>query len=205
MDGATHDFARALWRLYEAAEEPEATTLAALVCEHLPVEDEVTAPRVRQWLRGEAVPSSRGELDALLAPLYKAVARLGKTGRMTTRPPGHWERLWRDACGAAPDGGTVGQGQPAAGEVPPHPRGETVNSIDAGAELGGPTLQARDIQGDVHVHAVEPPPLPPVPRSPAPPVMRIHNGQETIEFYDDGLARIWITARLQMESGNEPT
>ncbi|QXE39637.1 hypothetical protein KQY30_12840 [Streptomyces sp. GMY02] len=67
----------------------------------------------------------------------------------------------------------------------------------------------------MHVH---PPPAAPAPSpavAPVPPprsapqpgearvVIRVQSGTETIEFFDEGLAMYWISARLQMGLGYE--
>ncbi|MFD8967171.1 hypothetical protein ACFV0C_19620 [Streptomyces sp. NPDC059568] len=69
----------------------------------------------------------------------------------------------------------------------------------------------------MHVH---PPPATPAPApapavAPVPPprgtqpsgearvVIRVQSGTETIEFFDEGLAMYWISARLQMGLGYE--
>lgn len=87
---------------------------------------------------------------------------------------------------------------PTAPEGPGH-----ANSLAGNAHLTGNSIQARDVQKIIvnHPPATHPPP-PPSPAPPSPPtpeesalVMRVDLGGETIEFFDESVARIFINVR----------
>ncbi|MCK7628013.1 hypothetical protein MUU72_33840 [Streptomyces sp. RS10V-4] len=85
--------------------------------------------------------------------------------------------------------------------------GTAGNVVEGQARLLGPTVQAGAINGGVHVHppaasGAPPPPAAPPPRDPRV-VIRVQRGSETIEFYDEGLARIWITAVLDQRQSED--
>jgi hypothetical protein len=183
--------------LYEEAGKPDLATVVARACDYLPVGQRLTAPTVHQWLSNELAPASLEELNAFVRHLNDVVTRSGNT-EYEVQPMQYWESLWLSAVRVEPKR----SGEPHENALPNLEQSEHRNTIDGNSQLTGPSIQAREINGGVHVH----PPVGvqlPTPRSPAVPVMRVQNEQETIEIYDEGLARIWITARLQMGPDNE--
>ncbi|NLU68439.1 hypothetical protein [Streptomyces sp. HNM0574] len=111
--------------------------------------------------------------------------------------------------GTAPvtGGATAAYGPPGA-EAGPRP-GTHTNQVDGDPRIGT-SFQVRDVTGGIRIELPDssgvPPPRgaeqPPQPEG-QPPLLRVQRGDETYEFFDQGLATIWITARLQTGQGNE--
>lgn len=214
MDGAAEGIGRELRRLYTEAGNPVLDALLPRLHDQLPVERRLTAFTVNKWLRDEVDPDSLAELRAFVG-LLNDLALRASSNVYQIRPLPWWESLWyeavqresrtRAAVASPPE-------EPAAPSAPIAPKApEHTNAIDGHSRITGPSIQAREINGDVHVH---PPPQAPAtapvpqPRGTQPPeearvVIRVQSGSETIEIYDEGLARYWISARLQMGLGYE--
>lgn len=75
------------------------------------------------------------------------------------------------------------------------------NSLGGNASTGGASIQARDVKNIIVHHPPSPPAAPPPPPAPPSPpddtalVMRVDLGGETIEFFDESVARIFINVR----------
>ncbi|MDX3855635.1 hypothetical protein [Streptomyces sp. AK02-01A] len=200
MDGAAQGFGQELRRLYAEAGNPGLDILLAQLHDQLPAERRLTTFVVSSWLRDEAAPDSPTELQAFVGLLNDIALRVGGN-TYEVQPPQWWESLWYRAV----RGEARFSGGPEADPAPP--ASEHTNAIDGHSRIVGPSIQAREINGDVHVH---PPPEAAVPRPRAAQpaddarvVIRVQSGSETIEIYDEGLARYWISARLRMGLGYE--
>ncbi|MGG2465009.1 hypothetical protein ACO0M4_35520 [Streptomyces sp. RGM 3693] len=158
----------------------------------LPVSQWPTPSTVHGWFHDGAAPASCAVL-LVFVELLDGFARQASDGAHLPRSAQWWELLWYRTTrppSNTPDG--TGGTAPTVG---------TSDNVVEGHALLGPTVQAGAINGGVHVHppadpgAVPPPPGLPPQRDPRV-VIRVQRGTETIEFYDEGLARIWITAVL---------
>lgn len=188
MGQAARDLGGELRRLYRAAGSPAVDLLVAQAEGRLPAGQRPAPYAVHDWLHGGAAPDSCTVL-LVLVELLDGLARQLSGEAHRPESPQWWELLWYRST-TRPPAGTQADA--------------VANVVDGHAQLLGPTVQAGAINGGVHVHpppepAAAAPPSPP-PGVPAPrdhrPVIRVQRGTETIEFYDEGLARIWITAVL---------
>ncbi|MFF3749915.1 hypothetical protein ACFYYH_05535 [Streptomyces sp. NPDC002018] len=214
MDGAAEEIGRELRRLYAEAGTPVLDVLILRLRDQLPEEPRLTTVTVNKWLRDGVAPDSLAALRAFVG-LLNDLALLVSSDAYQVQPLPWWEALWFEAVHGQPRA-TVASFSDAPAPAPapaPHatPRAvEHSNAIEGHARITGHSIQAGEINGDVHVH---PPPAPapapiPTPRVTQPPdearvVIRVQSGTETIEIYDEGLARYWISARLQMGLGYE--
>lgn len=190
MDGAAQGFGQELRRLYAEAGNPLLDTLVAELRHQLPTDRWLTSSTVNGWLRDESAPDSVVELRAFVGLLNDIALRAG-SDTYRVQPHEWWESLWLRTVRGRPQ--TTGDAH--------------TNAIDGHSQIVGPSIQAREINGDVHVHPPSETQVP-QPRSAQPSdgasvVIRVQSGSETIEFYDEGLARYWISARLQMGLSHE--
>jgi hypothetical protein len=220
VDGRS--FGRELRYLYAEAGSPVLDALVLLAHNELPASDGPTVEAVESWLRDDDLPTSQAELKAFVGLLIHLAERRGQ-GTHTVRPLAWWESLWSKSVGQ-PEQQTGNQQQTPANAMPstspapgptvtsspasPVPRPRHTNTVHGHARIDGPSVQAERIDGGVHFH--EAPMLQPAskrslraPDDGAGVVIRVRSGSETIEIYDEGLARIWISARLQLGPGHE--
>ncbi|MFG2135367.1 hypothetical protein [Streptomyces sp. NPDC048650] len=203
MDYTSGDLGRELRQLHAAAGSPLLEKLVELSHGRLPPGHRLTVFTVHGWLHDGAAPNSCAVLLAFVGLLDELAGQADGEGHRT-RPPAWWEGLWHQATRP-----------PAPPQAPPSAppeledlsfSGTTGNVIDGHSRITGPTVQAGSINGGLHVH---PPAEPAAPPSPAVPqqrdarvVIRVERAGETIEFYDEGLARIWITAVLDQRNNS---
>ncbi|MGW9043923.1 hypothetical protein ACWGQL_15390 [Streptomyces lydicus] len=194
MEQAAEELGDALRQLYRAAGSPAMDQLVELTHGRLPSDQRPTPSAVRGWLHDGAAPATCAVL-LVLVELLDGLARQTGGDRHRSQSPQWWELLWYRTTRPTADArdGAVG------------------NVVDGHAQLLGPTVQAGAINGGVHVHPPPDPGAAPSPHAPSgvPPqrdprvVIRVQRGTETIEFYDEGLARIWITAVLDQRHSAE--
>ncbi|MEU9121522.1 hypothetical protein AB0C96_16975 [Streptomyces sp. NPDC048506] len=193
VEQPAEDLGDELRRLHRAAGSPAVGRLVELAHGRLPAGQRPTAAAVHGWLHDGTAPASCTVLLAFVELLDGLARQTGGEGHLP-RSPQWWELLWYRTT-----------------HPPSDAPGESVgNVVDGHARLLGPTVQAGAINGGVHVH----PPPDPANAPSAPPsgvpqqrdprvVIRVQRGTETIEFYDEGLARIWITAVLDQRQSED--
>ncbi|MFB6566151.1 hypothetical protein [Streptomyces noursei] len=205
MEQGAADLGHELRQLYRAAGSPAVDKLVELSQGRLPVSHWPTPSSVRGWFHEGAAPVSCAAL-LVFVELLDGFARQASDGAHLPRSAQWWELLWYRTT----------RPQPPAPDGPDGPDGPAPatagggNVVEGHARLLGPTVQAGAINGGVHVHppaepaAAPPAPAPSVPPQRDPPVViRVQRGTESIEFYDEGLARIWITSVLGQRHGEE--
>ncbi|MFF0626493.1 hypothetical protein [Streptomyces sp. NPDC004296] len=199
MEQGAEDLGGELGRLYRDAGSPAVDKLVELSQVRLPVTQWPTPSTVRGWFHEGAAPVSC-EILLVFVELLDGFARQASDGAHLPRSAQWWELLWYRTTrppAHTPDG--------TAGSAPTV--GTSDNVVEGHARLLGPTVQAGAINGGVHVHPPAEPaaaPSPAVPPQRDPPVViRVQRGTETIEFYDEGLARIWITSVLGQRHDEE--
>lgn len=189
VDNAAEDLGRNLWLLYAQAGKPDLD----LLCSRLPVGFQLTTATVQKWLSSEEVPSSLDELSAFIDELH---AVLAESGKFATHPKEQLHSLWY----RIPENSDYRK-YPAQADPPSPETLSGTNRIDGNSRINGPSIQAREISGDVHFHSDDGSSAAQYP--PTIPVMRVQSEHETIEIYDEGLAHYWIRARLRRGSDSE--
>ncbi|AJC59965.1 MULTISPECIES: hypothetical protein [Streptomyces] len=196
MEQPAQDLGDELRQLYRAAGSPAVDKLVELSQGQLPVSQWPTPSAVHGWFHAGAVPTSCAALLAFVE-LLDGFARQASDGAHLPRSAQWWELLWYRTTRPPADAPGTGTGGG--------------NLVEGHARLLGPTVQAGAINGGVHVHPpADPGGAPPPSQPPGVPsqrdprvVIRVQRGTETIEFYDEGLARIWITAVLDQRHAED--